>query len=312
MLKVGNKIKNYFHEFCKEIDIKVNDDYRVEGKYLFHCENLWNISTNLISERFILDKNGVILTKYPEPIGLQYNPAYVAYYGLINFNRYLDTKELKYIEKFNSSLDWIRKNAILFKYKNIICKKFVYGFEWMNGESVLKKGWCSAMAQGLIASLLIRGYYYYDDNNFLELAKETINLFSIDIENGGVRAKFKEYIYFEEYPSYPLSMVLDGALFALVGIYELSKIDSSYKADLEKGLAFIEDNFFIWNYNNRWTKYGVFNKNQFLSTNSYHQLNLILLDFFKNKKLLNIPDIKVSNKYLMAIINFFIIIKSKT
>lgn len=54
----------------------MNDDYRVEGKYLFHCENLWSISTNLISERFILDKNGVILTKYPEPIGLQYNPAY--------------------------------------------------------------------------------------------------------------------------------------------------------------------------------------------------------------------------------------------
>lgn len=67
----------------------------------------------------------------------------------------------------------------------------------LNGESVLKKGWCSAMAQGLVASLLIRGYY--DDNNFLELAKETINLFSINIEDGGVRAKFKEY---------PLSMVL--------------------------------------------------------------------------------------------------------
>lgn len=311
MLKVGNKIKNYFHEFCKEIDIQVNDDYNAEGKYLFHCENLWGIGTKTLEDRFYLDTKGVLVTKYPKPILEQYNPAYIAYYGLLNYNKYIERNSAVCLKRVQSCIEWIVENAIDVEFDTILSKKWVYGFDWDNGESALESGWSSAMAQGLIASLLIRWYYYTKDESFLKLAKEVINLYKIDIEHGGVRAKYKEYTYYEEYPSYPLSMVLDGALFALVGVYELSKIDSNYKIDLEKGLKFIEDNFSIWNFHGIWTKYGVFNGQQLLSTNSYHRLNLVLLSFFKKQKLLDIPNIKTSNKYQIAMINFFSIIKSK-
>jgi len=312
MLRVGNKLSLYFREFLRDVSIDKKEEYSLKGYYLLHSEELWGITTNELPKKFSLDNNNVLVTQYNQPIYKQYNPAYIAYYGLINYNRYLETKTNIFLERFLASITWIQSNAISHVHDTIQCQKWTYQFDWENGDSKLLKGWSSSMAQGLISSLLIRGYFYSEDEYLLIMAKEAVNLYKVNIEDGGVKARYKEYEYYEEYPSYPLSMVLDGALFALIGVYEVSELDSSYKKILKKGLLFIENNFFkIWNYHNIWTKYGIFSNTQYLSTNGYHQLNLVLLDFFIAKNLLTIKKINTSNKYFISIINIIKIVKGK-
>lgn len=304
-------LTNYFKEFHKNVDFEELSNASIQGSYIFHSEDLWGITTGSLSNRFSLDENCVLVTLYHAPILKQYNPAYIAYYGLINYNKFLETKKNIYIDRFSSSLQWVKDNSITDHFDTTPCQKWTYNFDWQNGEYTLKSGWVSAMAQGLIASLLLRGYIYFNDNNFLIMAKESINLFKVDIELGGVKAHYKNYVYYEEYPAYPLSMVLDGALFSLVGVYELSKIDKTYVPLLQDGLHFIQDNFNIWNFYNVWTKYGKFNNLQLLSTCSYHRLNLILLKFFISKNLLSIKKISYFSPALLSIINLFILLKNK-
>lgn len=305
------KILKYYQEFCQDVDLKPNVKYGIDKYYIFHSESLWCISTDNLNSRFKHDEDGVLLTFY-DGYGYRYNPAYIAYYGLISFNKFLDTKKKKYLENFESSIKWIVKNGVKFEEDGILCKKWVYDFDWQNGLSLLKSGWCSAMAQGLIASILIRSYFFYDDEKYLNLAKEAINIYKIDIEKGGVRAKYNNNYYYEEYPTYPLSMVLDGLLFALVGAYELSKIDIGYQEVFNEGIKFIEDNFDIWNYKNIWTKYGIFDGKQYLATFAYHKLNLCLIDYFKSQEIIKISEINNNYKcFIAATINLLNIIKDR-
>lgn len=285
----------YFKDFCQEINISKNT-YSLKGEYVFSSSNLWGIGLKDLDPKFTL-KNNILYTKYST--GIHINPAYVAYYGLLGFSDFCKNKTPRskqiFLDQCNFLANYGTENADNFYTP--------YKFDWQNGESVLKNGWISGMAQGLVVSLFIRAYYFLNDDAFLHLAKKAANCFKQDLQNGGVRAKYKTYEYPEEYPSYPLSQVLDGILFGFVGLFEISKIDDSFKSVFEKQISFIQDNFSLWNFYGIWTRYGEFNGIRLLSTASYNALNKILLEFFLEQNLLNLPKIKSIPTCLASILN---------
>lgn len=92
-----------------------------------------------------------------------------------------------------------------------------------NGALWLRNGWYSAMAQGQAISLLTRMSRHTADHRYLECAKKALQLFYVDSKDNGIRTKFiDQYVWFEEYPTIPSTYVLNGFIYSLFGLYDLS------------------------------------------------------------------------------------------
>ncbi|XP_070207381.1 D-glucuronyl C5-epimerase-like [Littorina saxatilis] len=94
----------------------------------------------------------------------------------------------------------------------------------LEGVMELPPGWYSAMAQGQAMSLLVRAHLLTSDPQYLTAAVKAMKLFEISSEQGGVLAKFMgQYDWYEEYPTTPSSFVLNGFIYALLGLYDLKE-----------------------------------------------------------------------------------------
>jgi heparosan-N-sulfate-glucuronate 5-epimerase len=93
----------------------------------------------------------------------------------------------------------------------------------------LPDSWPSSLCQGLGISSLLRAYKYTGKPRYLEAARTACRFFSLDVKDGGVYREFPLGFILEEYPRPQLNGVLNGYISALLGIFELSEIDSDFK-----------------------------------------------------------------------------------
>lgn len=92
------------------------------------------------------------------------------------------------------------------------------------GFRPLEPGWYSAMAQGQAMSTLVRAYLLTRDRAFLGCALRATGPFRLPSEQRGVRAVFMgRHDWYEEYPTAPGSFVLNGFMYALIGLYDLQE-----------------------------------------------------------------------------------------
>ncbi|NXO27614.1 GLCE epimerase, partial [Cisticola juncidis] len=92
------------------------------------------------------------------------------------------------------------------------------------GFKALEPGWYSAMAQGQAMSTLVRAYALTKEPAFLGAALRATAPFKLPAERGGVKAVFMErHEWYEEYPTSPSSFVLNGFMYALIGLYDLKE-----------------------------------------------------------------------------------------
>ena len=91
------------------------------------------------------------------------------------------------------------------------------------GQLSLEPGWYSAMAQGQAMSLLVRAHAQSGRHEYLDAAVRALALFDIRSADGGIVAKFMDnYIWYEEYPTIPPCFVLNGFMYALIGLYDVA------------------------------------------------------------------------------------------
>ncbi|NWZ86627.1 GLCE epimerase, partial [Poecile atricapillus] len=92
------------------------------------------------------------------------------------------------------------------------------------GFKSLEPGWYSAMAQGQAMSTLVRAYRLTGEPAFLSAALRATAPFKLPAERRGVKAVFMErHDWYEEYPTTPSSFVLNGFMYALIGLYDLKE-----------------------------------------------------------------------------------------
>ncbi|XP_072943501.1 D-glucuronyl C5-epimerase B isoform X2 [Epargyreus clarus] len=90
----------------------------------------------------------------------------------------------------------------------------------------LAPGWHSAMSQGHGVSLLARAYQRSGDAAYLRAARRALALLAVPPAQGGVRATWMDrYVWYEEYPTKPPLFVLNGFIYALLGLYDLHVIE---------------------------------------------------------------------------------------
>lgn len=131
-------------------------------------------------------------------------------------NLSLKTVDHAYFAK--AAADWLLANQNTLGGWDIKVKRKLSG-----GSLVLNEGWHSAMAQGHALSLLTRVYHQTGKKDYLEAAKKAIKLFDIESFEKGVKATFfDKYVWYEEYPTVPSIFVLNGFIYSLFGLYDLS------------------------------------------------------------------------------------------
>ncbi|PSN38350.1 D-glucuronyl C5-epimerase [Blattella germanica] len=94
------------------------------------------------------------------------------------------------------------------------------------GMADLEPGWYSAMGQGHALSVLARAYHHSGgESSYLQAALAGLRPFDVANSAGGVLASFLGHIpWYEEYPTQPASFVLNGFIYALLGLYDLSVV----------------------------------------------------------------------------------------
>jgi len=97
-------------------------------------------------------------------------------------------------------------------------------------------GWYGAMCQGQAISVLCRAYLSSGDEKYIESAKLALNLFSIPSSRGGIKTEFMGvHPWYEEYPTTPSTFILNGFIYSLLGLYDLSQVA---KDNVEAKMAF--------------------------------------------------------------------------
>lgn len=135
----------------------------------------------------------------------------IAQYGLAAFDIYLETKREYY---FNIALD---------------CAK------WLSDNQEEAGGWdtfgyiypdhpYSAMAQSEAACLFMRLYTVTNDDEYLIRAKKALLFMLIPIEQGGCTKYDGDDVYLCEYTDPSRSVVLNGWIFSIWGLYDYLKI----------------------------------------------------------------------------------------
>jgi len=93
----------------------------------------------------------------------------------------------------------------------------------LEGYPTLESGWVSAMAQGHGISMMVRAAQVTADASYWTAAQRALAPFKKLTHEGGVRNNIMGiYPWFEEYPFTEGHFVLNGFIYALIGLYDLS------------------------------------------------------------------------------------------
>ena len=197
--------------------------YDSAGQYL-ESASLPTIGTNLDASgvagvRF--DNEGIPIVRYGDLWA--HNPVTTALKGLQEFSRWKLDASAERLAYAVTAGEW------LCKHQDPVTGKWSYDFDFpVPGiGSILTAPWSSAMAQGLAMSLLTRLYRTTSRDAYLAHASAACLPLELDVGEGGLRADFFGHPFLEEYPTDPPSFVLNGFMFTLLGLHDLSTCDDT-------------------------------------------------------------------------------------
>jgi heparosan-N-sulfate-glucuronate 5-epimerase len=187
----------------------------------------WESASNVV-----FDSEGIPMVNYYGTIGLQYNPVTISQYALANYYTYLNGGNVTRREKFLAQAKWLVENA---KQKG---NYSVWELNFDYPSYGVTKPWVSAMAQGQGLSVLARAYVLTENISYIDVAEKIILAFQVEMSVGGVRYTDSNGVWFEEYADVgaPSSKVLNGFIYALLGLYEYS-----FETNNSKGWTFFKE-----------------------------------------------------------------------
>jgi hypothetical protein len=241
--------------------IEVNRDPFLH--YYFHSDRLFGLEPGDGEGRRGCDD--IPRTRYKWG-GWQYNPAYVAWWGMIHLHE-------GRMDAFSAAVEWLHRQAD----SRGNAAVWTYAFDWVEGKAVLKAPWISAISQGLAVSLLVRSWRCQGKGEDLRLARKAGEAFFLPVEEGGLLDRSCGMTFIEEYPARPFPRVLDGFCFALLALYDLElecQSETKYPELLSSCLDAVEAYLPVWDFRGLWSWYG----NEGLLCNpQYHTLNRVML-----------------------------------
>lgn len=143
----------------------------------------------------------------------------------------------------------------------------------------LRPPWLSAMAQGEGASILVRVHRETGDDRFAEAALRALKPMVAPVAEGGLRAELGSGPFFEEYPTDPPSLVLNGGIYALWGAYDVGVAlgDRSAAAEFEAGVRALAEEIHRFD-SGYWSLYDLYpHPLPNVASSAYHGLHITQL-----------------------------------
>lgn len=152
----------------------------------------------------------------------RYWPVTITQCALLNYNFYVShNHEERFKRKVISICDWLVNNMDE-ETGAWMCN---INYHCTVADEDMNPPFCSAMVQGQGISALVRGYILTNDNKYLECAGRALKPLYTPVSSGGAYREFAGLPFFEEYPTNRPSMVLNGFIYTLFGLYDLSCCD---------------------------------------------------------------------------------------
>jgi len=181
----------------------------------------------------------------PQPLGRHIDPQRIAgYYADLSGKTRLPLAEMK-----GTEYDWViplAQVALGFWERHLdgedTVDEFLEATAWLIERSAedeiglvwrcwppvpkygLDSGWISAMGQGQAISVLLRAHALSGEERYLRLAEQAFGPLSLPVASGGVQRELDGVTVLEEYPTAKPCAVLNGWIFALWGVHELSLV----------------------------------------------------------------------------------------
>ncbi len=214
-------------------EVSLNE--KLGGYYIDMSQALVHYTDGIYGD---FDENGVPLWGWGT--NSSYFSIIIAQYGFILHEIWQrDNNLVDYLDKMNACLNWFESNKENFK------ETYLWRQPWGDSRYDLESGWVSAMAQGEIISFYLRMYQINGDENLLDTALKAYNFMQFEVKEGGVRRYDSDgNLWLEEYPTEEPSLVLNGFIYAVFGLYDLYRVTKSdkVKCDIDLCIKTLKEN----------------------------------------------------------------------
>lgn len=196
------------------------ETYNSSDKYMNHAN--WNGG---LWERVTFDDEGVPKVQYSH--GLEYVPTTAFHWGLVCISKWIVSGNQSNFDDAVEIANWAVAN-----------QSDNGGWGWYFNHSFhggvlgdMYSGWYGAMTQGLGMSFMARMYAETSNESFKQSALDAMELFDVHVDQGGILRMYDGQPWYEEYPTPDAgSFVLNGYIYALIGLHDLYSSFNSTKA----------------------------------------------------------------------------------
>jgi len=215
---------------CTKNSHKTTEEPTIEFDFITNNYNIgfietlerWynDLSIRPLEPNFPHDSDGIILSEFNGQF--YYHPVAMGFLALHCYSSYLQTSDSLYLEIAIRHMDKLIELG--FRYREGLY--FPYNFDFRlhgNLDEVMSAPWFSGMAEGVCLSLSSRIFESTNDPYYKSIADSIFFSFlNVDttqeawvsaVDSGG-------YYWIEEYPFNPRNNVLNGFLFAIIGLYD--------------------------------------------------------------------------------------------
>lgn len=199
----------------------------------------------------------------------------VAQFGLGSFERYLAGDGDRWLAGAVGAGEWLAERQIR---GGRLDGGLPHDFA-MPHTYALSPGWLSSMAQGQAASLLARLHLETGDADQGAAARRALGPLGVPAHEGGVLTDLGGGPFFEEYPTAPSSLVLNGEIFTLWGVRDVAigLKDAEAAEQLRAATETLAANLDRWD-TGYWSRYDLFpHPIPNVASGSYHHLHITQL-----------------------------------
>ena len=192
------------------------------GDYYFVFEESKMVNQKGGQKSIIFDKNGIV--KNPTYIDVKdekyvYFPITIGQVGLAIYHTYLKTKSEKDKLRFLNYADWFYNNAK---------ESPELGTFWLTNVPLPQYKnpgpWQSAFVQSRAISILLRTYQLTGEKKYADMAEKALIPYTKPVSEGGVTSYTPWGSFYEEYTSSVPTLVLNGKIFAMCGLYDFLRV----------------------------------------------------------------------------------------
>jgi hypothetical protein len=211
---------------------------------------------------FAFDKSNIPIVDYGYVgkvyVGPERNPVTIAHQVFNDYSTYKKNQtDLEAKQSVINNANWLVDNVAHASNYSI----YEYRFPWP--PYCLQPPWHSAMAQSQAIQALIKAKEITQNQKYVDSARMLLKSFFVEVKDGGVTYKTpNDGWWYEEYASSnggKESRVLNGMIFALLGIYEYYNYthDDDAKYLFDKGVVALKKQLPSYNYRDGYTYYDI-------------------------------------------------------